>query len=183
MKYYSPIPLENLETIQSKVLDIFPKDELSKDQSFFYIPDNLKTFFGIPELKSALDNLNWSPYVTSFGFYMVNKTEPSGTPIHTDTGDYMYSFNIPILNCTNTFLNFYKTDKEPVWGSFVAYDKTISYNSFETTDCILEDRVEMAIPHVIKVKGPHNVTNLNPLPRVTLLIRLNKELNLEHLFQ
>ena len=45
------------------------------------------------------------------------------------------------------------------------------------------DRLEMTTPHVIKVKEVHNVTNLNSLPRVTLLIRLKKEINLDHLFQ
>lgn len=181
MKYYSHIHLENLETIQQKVFDIFPKSELSSKENLFYIPNNLKVFFDIPELKSALDNMNWSSYVHSFGFYVINKT--LGTPIHIDTGNSVYSFNIPILNCVNTFVNFYKTDKEPIKKSYVAYNKIIDYYSFNSTDCVLQDKLEMTTPHVIKVKEVHNVTNLNPLPRVTLLIRLKKEINLDHLFQ
>ena len=62
MKYYSPIHLENIDIIQQKVFDIFPKSELSCKEKLFYIPDNLKIFFNIPELKSELDNINWSQY-------------------------------------------------------------------------------------------------------------------------
>jgi len=181
MKYYSTIPLENLETIQQKVFDIFPKPKLLSNDSLFYIPDNLKIFFDIPELKSALDNMNWTPHVHSFGFYVINKT--LGTPIHIDTGSSIYSFNIPILNCVNTFVNFYKTNKEPIRNSYLAYNKIIDYYSFNLHDCVLQDRLEMTTPHVIRVKEIHNVINPNPLPRITLLIRLKKEINLDCLFQ
>ena len=181
MKYYSPIHLENRDIIQQKVFDIFPKSELSCKEKLFYIPDNLKIFFNIPELKSELDNINWSQYVHSFGFYVINKT--SGTPIHIDTGNSVYSFNIPILNCVNTYVNFYKTDKEPIKKSYIAYNKIIDYYSFNPIDCVLQNKLEMTTPHVINVKEIHNVTNNNPLPRITLLIRLKKEINLDHLFQ
>ena len=181
MKYYSPIHLENIDIIQQKVFDIFPKSELSCKEKLFYIPDNLKIFFNIPELKSELDNINWSQYVHSFGFYVINKT--LGTPIHIDTGNSVYSFNIPILNCVNTYVNFYKTDKEPIKKSYIAYNKIIDYYSFNPIDCVLQNKLEMTTPHVINVKEIHNVTNNNPLPRITLLIRLKKEINLDHLFQ
>lgn len=181
MKYYSPIHLEKLKIIQTKVFDIFPKTELSSKENLFYIPDNLKLFFDISELKSELDNMNWSQYVHSFGFYVINKTY--GTPIHIDSGDCLYSFNIPILNCKNTFVNFYNTDKAPTKKSYVAYNKIVDYYSFNPTDCALQDKLEMTTPYVIKVKEVHNVTNINSLPRITLLIRLKKEINLDHLFQ
>ena len=181
MKYYSPIYLEQLDIIQEKVFNIFPKSELSSKENLFYIPDNVKVFFDISELKSNLNAMNWSQYVHSFGFYVINKTY--GTPIHIDSGNSLYSFNIPILNCKNTFVNFYKTDKEPVKKSYVAYNKIIDYYSFNPTECVLQDKLEMTTPHVIKVKEVHNVTNINDLPRITLLIRLKKEINLDYLFQ
>ena len=181
MKYYSHIHLENLKTIQTKVFDVFLKKSLLEKDSLFYLPNNLDIFMNIPELKKELDNLNWTNYVNSFGFYMINKSY--GTPLHIDSGTCQYSFNIPILNCENTFINFYKTNAEPVKSSYMAFGKLIDYYKYNVTDCVLQDKLEMTTPHVINVKEVHNVTNLNSLSRITLLIRLKKEINLDHLFQ
>ena len=181
MKYYSPIYLENIKTIQEKVIDVFPKESLSEKDNLFYLPNNLDIFMNIPELKKELDNLNWTNYVHSFGFYTIQKSY--GTPLHIDSGTCQYSLNIPILNCKNTFVNFYKTNTEPVKSSYMAFGKLIDYYKYNITDCVLQDKLEMTSPHVIKVKEVHNVTNINSLPRITLLIRLKKEINLDHLFQ
>jgi len=181
MKYYSPINLDNLNIIQEKVLEVFPKSELSSKQNLFYLPDNLYIFLNIPELRNELDKLNWTQYVHSFGFYIISQTY--GTPLHTDSGICQYSFNIPILNCENTFVNFYETNKEPTKTSYMAFGKLIDYYKYNPSDCILKDKLELTIPHVINVKEVHNITNVNSLSRITLLIRLKKEINLDHLFQ
>ena len=181
MKYYSPINLDNLNIIQEKVFEVFPKTELSSAQNLFYLPDNLNIFLNIPELRNELDKLNWTQYVHSFGFYIINHSY--GTPLHTDSGTSQYSFNIPILNCKNTFVNFYKTNKEPTKISYMAFGKLIDYYKYNVTDCVLKDKLELTTPHVINVKEVHNVINVNPLPRITLLIRLKKQINLDHLFQ
>jgi len=182
MEYYSPIHLEKLEIIQQKVYNIFPKYELNSPEHLFYLPNNLEVFFGIEELKSALDKIDFSRYVHSFGIFVINKTNPIETPIHTDSGEFLYSFNIPILNCKNTFVNFYKTDKQPVKKNYISHNKIIDYYQFNREDCILQDKLELTSPHVIKVKEAHNVINNNFLPRITLLVRLKKEINLDHLF-
>jgi len=181
MKYYSPIKLDNLKIIQGKVLEVFPKTELSSKENLFYLPDNLTIFLNIPELKYELDKLNWTDQVHSFGFYIIQHSY--GTPLHKDSGTCQYSFNIPILNCENTFVNFYKTDKEPTKTSYMAFGKLIDYYKYNVTDCVLKDKLELTMPHVITVKEVHNIINTNILPRITLLIRLKKEINLDHLFQ
>jgi len=177
MKYYAPIHLENLNIIQQKIFNLFPKENLNKG-ILFYIPNNLELFFNIPELKNELDKLGWLNYVHSFGFHIVPKTKGS-TP-HTDIGDTIYSFNIPIYNCKNTFVNFYKTSVEPIKISPL---NQVTYYRHSPIDCELIDTLEMTSPHVINVKEVHNVTNINDLPRITLLIRLKKEINLDYLFQ
>ena len=47
MKYYSPVHIENLKTIQEKVFEYFPKEELFKKEALFYIPDNLNIFSSV----------------------------------------------------------------------------------------------------------------------------------------
>jgi hypothetical protein len=182
MKYYTPIPLANLKTIQEKVFSVFPKEKLNtKVDSLFYIKDNINVFLNIPELRSALDSLGWTPYVFSFAFFIVQPT--SGTTVHIDSGEIVHSFNIPILNCDNTYVNFYSTSSRPIVQSYIEYDKKINYLKYNPSHCELVDKLEMTIPHVIKVKEVHNITNLNTGPRITLLIRLRKETCLEHLFK
>jgi hypothetical protein len=182
MKYYAPIYIKNLKTIQEKVFNLFPKDILEKKvNNLFYIPNNINVFLNIPELKQGLDELGWTPYVFLFAFYIVQPT--SGTTVHIDSGEMVHSFNVPILNCDNTYVNFYSTTEQPVMTTYVEYDKKINYFKFNPSYCELVDKLEMLTPHVIKVKEVHNITNLNTGPRITLLIRLKKEICLEHLFQ
>jgi hypothetical protein len=174
MKYYYPVYLENLSTIQQKVLQLFPKDKLDKSE-LFYIPDDLKLFLGIPELKTELDKLGWTQYIDCFGFYVVQKT--TGSTIHTDTGnDRVFSFNIPILNCENTFVNYYESTAEPIKKTL---PNKVDYYYYDPAYCTLIDSFEMTSPHVINVSKIHNITNDNDRPRITLLVRLNNQLSLE----
>jgi len=182
MKYYVPATVDNLNVIQEKVFSMFPKELLNtKVNNLFYLPDNVNLFLSIPELHNELDKLGLTANVFSFAFYIVPPT--AGTPIHIDSGDMTHSFNIPIKNCENTFLNFYKTESQPFKNTYVMYDKNINYYSFSPADCTLTDKLEMTTPHIIKVKEPHNVINLNNRSRITLLVRLKSNIDLSDLFQ
>lgn len=176
MKYYHPVSIENLSTIQSKVFKLFPMQYLNKTK-LFYLPNNLELFLNIPELKTELDKLGWTEHIDSFGFYIVQRTK--GSTLHTDTGDRQYSFNIPILNCNNTKVNFYTTTALP---EIQLHGEGVDYNKYEPDTCTLVDSLEMNIPHVITVKEVHNIVNDNYRPRITLLVRLKNNLNLDHLF-
>lgn len=180
MKYYKHIHFDNLNFIQRKVLDKFPKSEINNSANIFYIPNNVEIFLGIDELKLNLERINWLSHVHSFAFCITN-TKKVTSP-HIDTGISLYSLNIPILNCKNTYVNFYKTNSEAVKKSYISHDKVIDFYSYNLSDCILQDKLEMTEPHVIKVKEVHNIVNYNNKPRITLLIRLKPDLHLDHLF-
>lgn len=176
MKYYHSVPIENLSIIQAKVFKLFPLDRINKT-TLFYLPNNVELFLSIPELKEELDKLGWTEYVDSFAFYCVQKTK--GSTLHTDTGDRLYSFNIPIMNCRDTQVNFYTSESEP---ETQLHGEGVDYNRYNPDTCTLVDSLEMIMPHVIKVKEVHNIVNNNYGPRITLLVRLNSDLNLDHLF-
>jgi hypothetical protein len=179
MKYYSPVYLEKLDIIQEKVFEFFPKDQLTKS-NLFYVPNNLELFLSIPELKSELDKLNFTESVHSFAFYVVQKTSSLGTTHHIDTGDRTYSFNLPILNCNNTFVNFYKTNEAPVEKML---PNKVTYYWYDPTKCKLVDNLEMIQPHIINIKEVHNIVNINNAPRITLLIRLKNNTIVDKLFE
>lgn len=144
----------------------------------FYLPNNTETFLNIAELKEELDKLKWTAHVHGFAFYIVQKTD--GSTLHTDTGDRVYSFNIPIKFCENTNVNFY-TSTNPT--SVELGSGLTTYNKFNADDCVLADSLQMSTPHVINVKEIHNIVNPNVLPRITLLVRLKNTLDLSHLFK
>lgn len=182
MKYYVPAKIDNLKVIQEKVFSMFPEELLNtKRNNLFYLPDNINMFLGIPELRNELDKLGWIQHILGFAFYIVPPT--IGSNIHIDSGDMTNSFNIPIKNCENTFLNFYKTESLPIKNTSVVYSGTINYYSFKPSECVLIDKLEMTTPHIINVKEPHNIVNLNNRSRITLLIRLKSNLDLSYLFQ
>lgn len=176
MKYYHPVELNNLSVIQKKVFKLVPLHNLNKT-ILFYLPNNLEIFFNIPELKAELDRLGWTEHVDSFGFYIVQKT--NGSTLHTDTGSRTYSFNIPIISCTGSRVNFYTTDSEP---EVEMHKEGVDYNKYDIEKCTLVDSLEMTIPHIINVKEVHNISNPNHSPRITLLIRMKNTVDLRHLF-
>jgi len=180
MKYYIPIQIQNLEIIQQKVLDLLPEKYLEMSDLIYLesIKEGPEKFKNISELHQVLKTLGWESHVISVGF-MIAQTTVAEPKCHIDTGDSEFSFNIPILNCKNTHVDFYTSDK-PSTKKVLPHGTT--YNHFNLTDCVLVDKLEMTIPHLIKVKEIHSVTNLNSGPRVTMLLRLSPKLNLDQLF-
>lgn len=181
MKLYHPISIENLNIIQTKVLELFPKGKLHTN-SLFYLPNNLELMFNIPELKAEFDKLGWTNYVQGFALYVRQRTRTKIEGIHIDTGASLYSFNIPIMGCEGTFTQFYSSLTPPEYKYYLEYGKVIDYYSVNPNTCTLRDSFEMTMPHVIKVKEIHNIYNPNTTPRITLLSRLSNDLNLDHLF-
>lgn len=165
MILYKKIHLDYLDIIRQKVLEYFPNDAYQRTH-LFYIPNNKEIFLNIEELTTQLEKLNLLEYVHAFGFYVIQPT--LNTQIHIDSTDRNYSFNLPILNCDNTFVNFYTTEIE---------HKPLLF--FSPEDCIKIDEVEMSEPHIVHVKVPHNVSVYHNKTRITLLIRLNEKFTLD----
>lgn len=167
MQLYKPVIIDNLDVIVSKVLDFFPENK-RHFTSLFYIDDNKNKILSIPELADALGRYDLLEHVYGIGFYIVHQDSP--LTIHKDNGDIIYSLNIPLSGCANTFVNFYSASTGPEEKTTLAGNK---YFAFAEQNCTLIDRLEMTTPHIINVKVPHAVENHNSAPRITMLIRLN----------
>ena len=174
MKYYFSVKIETLSIIQEKVFALIAETDLSAT-NLFYPANNLELFLGIPELRAALDNLGWTEYVDSFAIHILQPHDRIA--LHTDTGDFDYSLNIPIKNCEKTFVNFYSSSSPPVDAT---HDK-VTYKGYDAKKCSIVTSLELKTPYVINVKEIHNVVSLNKLPRITLLIRLGKNIDLPHM--
>lgn len=174
METVIPVKFSNLEGIQQRVLEYFPINMSNVGNSLFYINDNVSKFLSIKDLKTNLDSLGLTEYISFIGFYIVHTTSENGSTKHIDSGGYNYSLNIPICGCYNTFVNFYNTNTVPTLKqtrlgvSYYEYDQSIS-------DII--GSLELTTPHIINVKVPHNIVNKNSMPRITLLVRLSTKWN------
>lgn len=168
MTNYIPVEINHLDIIVPKVLSMIPEEKLSNSTSPFFIENNKELFLAIPELYSELVRLKLIDHVYGFAIYVLHSHVPLA--IHVDNGNILYSLNIPLSGCENTFVNFYHSN--------VPATEKISSNGnkffhFAKEQCSVIDRLEMKTPHIIKVKVPHAVVNENPVPRISMLIRLN----------
>jgi len=159
-RYYKKINIDNLDVIQEKVIalvtDDFPwKVQFSKD-----LTEKLLT---IPELRDNLTKLGYDLDDIVLGINL-SKT---GNVIHLDWGQHDYSLNIPILNCKNSYVNFYTSTVEAV----PAATTTNRYYSFKQDTCSLVDRIHVNEPYILNIKEPHNVDSTNNNKRIMLLIR------------
>lgn len=178
---YQFIEVDDLKEIQQAVLEKIP-EELLKKNDLFYVKDSIKFFLDIPAVKSLLDKLGFTNHIHDNGI-AVNVTMPGvELPIHYDSDKFIYSFNIPILNYENTYVNFWETESQPKDFPRVhpVYKTTVVSKAYDRKLCRLLERIEPLKPVVINTRLPHNVTNKTDKIRVMLLVRLANSVN--HLF-
>lgn len=167
MSNYKSVHINNLETIAQQALALVPKQRLDI-AGLFYLENNKELFLSIPELRAELIRLELLDHVYGIAVYVVYNSTP--LLIHKDSGDILYSLNIPLSGCKNTFVNFYQPT--------IPAQEKISANGnrffhYPEANCELVDQLEMTTPHIINVKVPHAVVNQNTEPRITMLIRFN----------
>jgi hypothetical protein len=100
--------------------------------------------------------------------------DPAHTSIHVDSWVFQARINLPLLNCKNTYTNFYESKSELV--KWINPDSgLVSYNI--QGDCTLVDRVEIEQATIIRTKVLHSVDLPigNPVPRITLTLGFNKD--------
>jgi hypothetical protein len=173
MFYCKPVVLEELEEIQKAVLASVPKEVL-KYARLFYLENNREIFLSIDPLRKFLEKKGWMDKLNKAGFALNIVGPKSETAIHIDSGNFPYSFNIPISHCRDSFLNFYKV-KYDISEMKLNLRKTpwASYYRFEKEDCEVVKSYELSTPFIMNTKLPHGVTNISNDNRVTLLVRLN----------
>jgi len=133
------------------------------------LSDQLMT---MPEIIDAVEQFGGIQQVNRIAFNIVHPYN-SGKPHSDYTG--CYSFNIPILNFTNTYLKMYTPDPEMILNSQTnIFGKTVRYWEVNVNRCQLLHEVETIHPHVIDTKFPHEVINNNPTVRINMLIRLKQ---------
>lgn len=175
---FKTIKIPNLVEIQEAVLQQIPADSFAKND-LFYVKNSVEHFLAIPCLKKLLDDLDFTNHIHTDGIAL-NVTFPGvRLPIHYDSDKFIYSFNIPIQNCENTFVNVYKTEsqpvatprKHPVHGTYVVS------RAYDPKQCELVESHQALDPCILNTRAPHNVVSNSDKIRVMLLVRLANSVN------
>lgn len=174
MIYYKPIELDYYTAIIEKGLTYIKTidkvyNKLLPKASFYNLNlDELKK--ACPELELAFQTYDLK-LIMSAAYVMYDTKH---TSIHIDDFHAQTRINLPLLNCKNTYTNFYESKNEPIkWinpdSGLVSYKVQGDYK--------LVDRVEIKQATIIRTKVLHSVDLPigNPVPRITLTLGFDKD--------
>lgn len=174
MIYYKPIELEYYPIIVDKCLAYIKTiDKIYNKllpQASWYNLDLASLIEECPEIIVAFKKYELRPIMAAV--YIMY--DPTHTSIHVDVFPSQARINLPLLNCKNTYTNFYESKSEPV--KWINPDSgVVSYNA--VGDYKLADRVELTQATIIRTKVLHSVDLPidNPVPRITLSLGFNKD--------
>ena len=132
------------------------------------------------EIKAIINVLNLTQHVSKYVIHI--STGAAESHIHVDMGDdYLYSLNIPISNCQDTYIDIYETIEvaEPVMYS---QSSTVSFPIYNEDVCVFKGRFSTSTPYILNTQIPHKVIpNNNSNKRIMLLIRLKPSFDINSL--
>ena len=173
MIYYKPLELDYYPIIVRKCLTyIKTMDNVYNrllNASWYNL--NLEILKKVcPEIELAFKKYDLKLNLAAV-YIMYNYTH---TSIHIDGFSPQARINLPLLNCKNTYTNFYKNEAEPIKWCNPESGK-VSYTA--VGDSILVDRVEIIQATIIRTNVFHSVDLPidNPVPRITLTLGFDKD--------
>ena len=174
MIYYKPIELEYYPIIVQKCLTYIKTIDKAYNRllpmASWYDLSLMKLIKECPEIVLAFKKYKLQP-VMAAAYVMYDTTH---TSIHVDAFNAQARINLPLLNCKNTYTNFYKSENEPI--EWINPDSgAVSYKA--VGDYTLVDRVEIKQATIIRTKVLHSVDLPigNPVPRITLTLGFDKD--------
>ena len=174
MIYYKPIELEYYPIIVHKCLTYIKTiDKIYNrllPKASWYNLNLISLIKECPEIIVAFKKYELKPVMAAV-YVMYDITH---TSIHADDFPSQARINLPLLNCENTYTNFYESKDEP--SKWVNPDSgVVSYTV--VGDYTLVDRVELKQATIIRTKVLHSVDLPlgNPVPRITLTLGFNKD--------
>jgi hypothetical protein len=167
MKYWKRIKMKDLETIQHKSLK-YIKNNRDKFVDAPFSPINFKSFVeAVPEFMSAFEEYDITPVQVSAYIMYSNSDGAAHKDYLTDSA----RINIPIINCENSWTNFYKLVVPGTEPKVVVNSKGQPYISYSPEDIVLEDRVQIIEPTIIRPLEIHSIEmDDTRVPRITLTV-------------
>lgn len=175
--YFKEIEILHNDAIVNKTLNYIKTNTTLLEKPFLrkWFRLDLNHFLeNVSELNSAFDMYDLKP--TRLGFYIsdTHNRHDDKKIIHVDYDLHDARINIPILNTTGTYTEFY---------SNVTYEYQVDpilnvpYYLVTNSDFVFADSIEIIKPTVICIKQAHRVfvPEGKPLPRIMLSVSLDKD--------
>jgi len=161
---YKKIQIDELELFQKKLLPLLPEDAFKLIGVFPQWSDYLME---IQEIKKLIHQLNLHNKIDYIA--LISMPPNSESPIHIDGDRPECSLNIPLLNCKNTFMNWYSSNQTP---KEITVEDNKTYFGADKDSCTKIASIEMNDPYYVSIKELHNGHNPNDTWRLLLSIRL-----------
>jgi hypothetical protein len=175
MLYYKEIDIPHYDSIVQKSLEFIKSNEIvyfrKKSSASFYVLDVKSYLNAVPEVRLSFLKYN---LICNFvaAYVMYNSMH---TAIHTDEGTRKARINLPLLNCDNTFTNFYSGGE---LQEYINPDTgMISRQPLRINGVRLEATIEIKKATVVRISELHKVIlpKKNPIPRITLSLGFDKD--------
>jgi hypothetical protein len=167
MKYWKRIKMKDLETIQRKSFEYIKNNKDTFGATPFN-PLDFKSFVeAVPELMTAFEEYDITPVHVSAYIMCSNSDGDAHRDYVTDSA----RINIPIINCENSWTNFYKLVVPGTRAKVTVSPNGQPYLSYSPEDIVLEDRVQITEPTIIRPLEIHSIEmDDTRVPRITLTI-------------
>ncbi len=172
MIYYKLLDIENIDVIIQKCLMYTRTINSAYNRKISSWNDISvqELVDACPELVSGLQK--YDLIIQMAAVYVMYR--PWHSPIHIDNYHAQARINIPLLNCANTYTNFYESADG--MSKFV-HPRSGVVSHQPVGECRLVDCVELTQATVIRTREFHSVDlpKDNPVPRISLTLGLDKD--------
>ena len=175
---YQYINLPNIDSIAEEILKKLPPNHRKKNMLKGYPIE----FFDTKTLRDAVSTItSWD----NISVIALVSTKPhSFLPIHKDDflGKYQeyYALNIPIYNCDNTHVIFYRTVNKENVGEHKSQEHGNGENYYQYAESDVEEieKFYLKTATLFNTQVPHRAINNTNEPRIVLTIRFKSRLDM-----
>jgi hypothetical protein len=173
MNVFKELDIDNWQELTSIILSyvLTNKNLYNREDNLSLVPIP-NYFFSI--IKPIIDRLTFQYNITCINAYLYIMKNSNDGSLHSDNSKISARINLPILNCENTFTEFYNVDK---WKYFKNTKYTIKLPD-ENATLELLGKLELKQPTVISVNTFHRIImDDNKSPRISLSLLFDKDVN------
>lgn len=175
---YQYVDLPNIDNIAQEILKRLPLEHRKKNMFKGYPTD----FFDIKPLRDAVETI--TPWDNIHDIALVSTKPYSFLPTHIDYHDLLketiYALNIPIYNCDDTHVVFYRVIKENILAAHKTQEhgNADDYCEYAESDVEELEKFYLKTAALFNTQVPHRAVNNTNEPRIVLTIRFKSKLDI-----
>lgn len=171
---FKPLYVEDHEHISELIYKYLQDYKVIDSDTAVKLLSTTHILESIPAFERSLSRYNLVPSVIFLFYISTATTGEGGLELHVDA-DKNITVLWPVLNCSNTFTEFFDVPSDKLKLSYV--DPDVSLYRTEPGDYKSIGKLQLDYPFVIDTSVAHRVDVPidNPLPRLSLGIRFKKQ--------